>query len=96
MKLERMRELREEKGLTQTELANYLEVTQKTYSRYENDERSIPLEKLILLADFYQTTLDYLVGRSDQNDLMQKLELYVLGFCMLASIKCNSGGNRNI
>ena len=42
MKLERMRELREEKGLTQTELANYLEVTQKTYSRYENDERSIP------------------------------------------------------
>lgn len=72
MKLERMRELREEKGLTQTELANYLEVTQKTYFRYENDERSIPLEKLILLADFYQTTLDYLVGRSDQNDFNAK------------------------
>lgn len=72
MKLERMRELREEKGLTQTELANYLEVIQKTYSRYENDERSIPLEKLILLADFYQTTLDYLVGRSDQNDFNAK------------------------
>lgn len=72
MKLERMRELREEKGLTQTELANYLEVTQKTYSRYENDERSIPLEKLILLADFHQTTLDYLVGRSDQNDFNAK------------------------
>lgn len=72
MKLERMRELREEKGLTQTELAKYLEVTQKTYSRYENDERLIPLEKLILLADFYQTTLDYLVGRSDQNDFNAK------------------------
>lgn len=72
MKLERMRELREEKGLTQTELANYLEVTQKTYSHYENDERSIPLEKLILLADFYQTTLDYLVSRSDQNDFNAK------------------------
>lgn len=72
MKLERMRELREEKGLTQTELAKYLEVTQKTYSRYENDERSIPLEKLILLADFYQTTLDYLVARSDQNDFNAK------------------------
>ena len=72
MKLERMRELREEKGLTQIELANYLEVTQKAYSRYENDERSIPLEKLILLADFYQTTLDYLVGRSDQNDFNAK------------------------
>lgn len=72
MKLERMTELREEKGLTQTELAKYLEVTQKTYSRYENDERSIPLEKLILLADFYQTTLDYLVGRSDQNDFNAK------------------------
>ena len=72
MKLERMRELREEKGLTKTELAKYLEVTQKTYSRYENDERSIPLEKLIHLADFYQTTLDYLVGRSDQNDFNAK------------------------
>lgn len=72
MKLERMRELREEKGLTQTELAKYLEVTQKTYSRYENDECSIPLEKLILLADFYQATLDYLVGRSDQNDFNAK------------------------
>ena len=72
MKLERMRELREEKGLTQTELAKYREVTQKTYSRYENDERSIPLEKLILFADFYQTTLDYLVGRSDQNDFNAK------------------------
>lgn len=72
MKLERMRELREENGLTQTELAKYLEVTQKTYSRYENDERSIPLEKLILLADFYRTTLDYLVGRSDQNDFNAK------------------------
>lgn len=58
--------------MTQTELAKYLEVTQKTYSRYENDERSIPLEKLILLADFYRTTLDYLVGRSDQNDFNAK------------------------
>lgn len=61
----RIRSLREDKDLTQTDLANYLNVTQRTYSRYENNERSIPIETLSKLADFHNTSLDYLVGRTD-------------------------------
>ena len=43
----------------------YLHVSQRTYSRYENDERAIPIEILALLADFHHTSVDYLIGRTD-------------------------------
>lgn len=65
MKYERIRNLREDKDLSQTNLADYLNVTQRTYSRYENDERAIPIETLSLLADFHHTSVDYLIGRTD-------------------------------
>lgn len=61
-----IRDLREDKDLTQQELANILNITQRTYSRYENDERGIPLETICALADFYRTSTDYLLGRTDQ------------------------------
>lgn len=47
----RIRDLREDKDLTQTEIARILNITQRTYSRYENDERQIPTEILSSLAD---------------------------------------------
>lgn len=75
MKYDRIRNLREDKDLTQTELASYLHITQRTYSRYENDERAIPIEVLSLLADFYQTSVDYLIERTDNKipyDLSKK------------------------
>ena len=62
---ERIRNLREDKDLTQTDIARYLHVSQRTYSRYENDERAIPIEILALLADFPHTSLHYLIGRTD-------------------------------
>ncbi len=62
---ERIRNLREDKDLTQTDIARYLHVSQRTYSRYENDERAIPIEILALLADFHHTSVDYLIGRTD-------------------------------
>lgn len=65
MLYKRIRNLREDKDLTQTDLANYLNVTQRTYSRYENNERSIPVETLSKLADYHNTSLDYLIGRTD-------------------------------
>lgn len=65
MVYERIRNLREDKDLTQTDIANYLHVSQRTYSRYENDERSIPIEILSKLADFHQTSVDYLVNRTN-------------------------------
>ena len=65
MLYQRIRNLREDKDLTQTDLANYLNVTQRTYSRYENNERNIPIETLNKLADYHNTSLDYLIGRTD-------------------------------
>lgn len=68
MKLKRIRDLREDNDLTQAEIAKYLNVTQRTYSRYENDDRAIPLEQLVKLADYYSTSVDYLLNRTDKKD----------------------------
>lgn len=65
MVYERIRNLREDRDLTQTDIANYLHVSQRTYSRYENDERTIPTEILSKLADFHQTSVDYLINRTN-------------------------------
>lgn len=65
MKYERIRNLREDKDLTQTDIAEYLHISQRTYSRYENDERAIPIEILSLLADYHYTSTDYLIGRTN-------------------------------
>ena len=58
----RLKDLREDSDLTQTTLANYLHIKQNTYSQYESGHRQIPLELLIALAEYYQTSLDYIVG----------------------------------
>ena len=60
----RIRDLREDKDLTQKELANYLNVSQKSYSRYERGERTIAPEILDKIATFHETTVDYLLGRT--------------------------------
>lgn len=61
----RLRELREDRDLTQTYIANMLHVNQKTYSRYETGEHAIPLEQLCKIADFYKVSTDYLLNRTD-------------------------------
>ena len=63
---ERIRNFREDKDLNQTEIADYLHVSQSMYSAYELGKTPIPLEALIKLADLYKTSLDYLVGRTDE------------------------------
>ena len=62
---ERLRDLREDKDLTQADVANILNTTQQVYSRYENGLNQIPLHHLITLADFYKTSVDYLLGRTN-------------------------------
>lgn len=61
----RIRDLREDHDLKQITVANMLQITQSTYSKYERGAREIPLVSLIKLADFYDTTTDYLLGRID-------------------------------
>ncbi|MEE0966770.1 MAG: helix-turn-helix transcriptional regulator [Bacilli bacterium] len=69
MKLKRLKDLREDSDLTQARLAKYINITQRSYSHYENGDREIPLIILIKLADFYDTSLDYLVGRTDKKKM---------------------------
>ena len=61
----RIRDLREDADLTQAQVAELFLCDQSLYSKYERGERALPLELAIKLADFYQVSLDYLVGRSD-------------------------------
>lgn len=61
----RIRDLREDADMTQTELARYLKCSQVCYSNYELGKRDIPTEVLSALADLYQTSTDYLLGRTD-------------------------------
>lgn len=61
----KLKELRIEKGITQAQIAQVLKVSRIVYNRYENNTRTISLELLSELADFYHVTLDYLCGRED-------------------------------
>lgn len=61
----RVRDLREDKDLTQKDIANLLNMQLTVYQRYERGERELPLWAAIKLADYYKVTLDYLVGRTD-------------------------------
>ena len=64
MKL-RIRDLREDNDLTQQQISKTLLCDQSLYSKYERGERDIPIALLIKLADYYNTSIDYLVGRTD-------------------------------
>ena len=63
--LERLKEIREDRDYFQKDIADILNITQVQYSRYETGTRLIPIDKLNILAKFYNTSLDYLVGNTD-------------------------------
>jgi transcriptional regulator with XRE-family HTH domain len=65
MKYNRIRDLREDKDLNQTQLAQMLGMSQTGYSKYETGENDIPTAVLIQLARFYNTSIDYLLGETD-------------------------------
>ncbi len=64
MVFENIRNLREDNDKTQQEIADYLNIKQTTYSKYELGKINIPIEVFVKLADYYGVSLDYLVGRS--------------------------------
>ncbi|MCI8598888.1 MAG: helix-turn-helix transcriptional regulator [Lachnospiraceae bacterium] len=65
---ERLRNLREDKDMTQSQLGEYLHISQRAYAHYEAGTRDIPVEILIKLADFYNVNLDYLVNRTNKKE----------------------------
>lgn len=62
----RIRDLREDNDLKQKEIAAYLMCDQSLYSKYERGERPLPLELACKLADFYNVSVDYLLGRTNE------------------------------
>lgn len=62
----RIKDLREDKGLKQESMATLLNCRQQTYSRYETGEITIDIYRLETLADFYNTSTDYLLGRTNE------------------------------
>lgn len=62
---ERIRELRQEKGIKQREMADILGIKLRSYQNYEGGDRRPDYEGLVALADYFNVTTDYLLGRSD-------------------------------
>ena len=62
----KIKDLREDKDLTQKQIAKVLMCDQSLYSKYERGEREIPLRLLIILAEYYNVSLDYIVGRTNK------------------------------
>ncbi len=65
----RIRDLREDRDLNQTQIAKLLGMSQTGYSKYETGENDIPTEVLIKLADYYKVSIDYLLNRTDNPKL---------------------------
>ena len=61
----RLKDMREDRDIKQKEIAAFLHIKQNTYSQYENGQRQIPIEALIQLAEFFNTSTDYILGLTD-------------------------------
>ena len=70
----RIRDLREGRNLTQRQVADYLHIKQNTYSQYETESRQMPMDILIALASFYETSTDYLLGLTDCKEPYKRLK----------------------
>lgn len=69
----RLRDLREDNDLTQKELSTILHITQVAYSYYEIGKRSIPIDILIKLADYYNVSIDYIYYRTNEKNIQKKI-----------------------
>lgn len=74
MEFYRFKDIREDKDLLQTDIAKVLKITQCQYSLYENGIRSMPIEKLIILAKYYNVSTDYLLGLTNERKSYPKIK----------------------
>lgn len=66
MNVKRLKDLREDNDLMQKEVADIINTTQQQYSKYELGIRLIPIDKINILADYYKTSIDYILGRTNE------------------------------
>lgn len=71
MKYKRLKDLREDHDLTQTELSRIIHCSQRVYSNYERGDLDIPTPILIALADYYSVSVDYILERTDNPALLK-------------------------
>lgn len=64
--IERIKSLREDNELTQNAIAQILHISQRAYSHYENESRKMPLDVLVAIANYYDYSVDYLLGRTNE------------------------------
>ena len=69
MKFQRIQDLRTDADLSQKQISDILHISQRSYSHYETGSRNIPIEMLIRLANYYEASIDYLVGRTDNKKM---------------------------
>lgn len=67
----RIRDMREDRDLTQKQMGEILSCSQRVYSNYERGELDIPTEILIKLADFHNVSVDYILNRTDKKDFIK-------------------------
>ncbi len=72
MYFQRLRDLREDMDMTQTQIASILHTSQTVYSRYERGFQTIPVEHLLILAEFYNVSVDYILGRTNIKNTYKK------------------------
>ena len=69
MKFQRIQDLRTDADMSQKQLSEILHISQRSCSHYETGSRNIPVEMLIRLANYYDISVDYLVGRTDKKEM---------------------------
>ena len=69
MKFQRIQDLRTDADMSQKQLSEILHISQRSSSHYETGSRNIPVEMLIRLANYYDISVDYLVGRTDKKEM---------------------------
>lgn len=69
MKFQRIQDLRTDADMSQKQLSEILHISQRSYSHYETGSRNIPIEMLIRLANYYDISVDYLIGRTDKKEM---------------------------
>lgn len=92
----RLKDVREDRDVTQREIAEYLHIKQNTYSQYETGQRGLPVDILIKLAEYYRTSTDYLLGltndsrpyadfpnKTDSLCITHRLSVFILFRCFL-------------
>ncbi len=75
MNIDRLRDIREDRDLSQSDIAKVLHMSQVQYSRYETGLRSIPIDKLAILAKYYGVSTDYLLGLTNERKPYPKVKI---------------------